>query len=155
MRSSRRAIGQQRHHRVAESGRIPRPDRIPDYGVVGGSGTPYINVSGPNHVLGGATGPPQRLGAALPRAPRLTGALKPLLDVLLNEPDRTVGAAETNRRDPPSLSGVLESSPRHLQPPGKFAWLEQIGHELTCLLLVARCVPTKVAQGPLHLTGYG
>jgi hypothetical protein len=133
MRSLRRALGQQRRHPVAESGRIPRPDRIPDSSVVGGSGTPHINVSGLKNVLGGATGPPQRLGPALPRAPRLTGALEPLFDVLLNESDRAVRTAEANRRDPPILSGVVAPSARHLQPPGDLAWLEQIGHELTCL----------------------
>jgi hypothetical protein len=83
--------------------------------------------------LGGAAGSPQRLGAGLPRAPRLPRALEPLLDVLLDEPDRPIGAAEANRRDSSILGGVVEPGARDLQHAGDLAWLEEIRHDLTCV----------------------
>src|ERR1700756_5536529 len=80
--------------------------------------------------LRGPARSPESLGAALPRAPRLAGALEPLFDVLLNEPDRPVGAAEANRRDPPILGGVVQPGARDLQHAGDLAWLQEIGHDL-------------------------
>jgi hypothetical protein len=57
------------------------------------------------------------------------GALKPLFDVLLNEPDRPFGPAEANRRDPSILGGVIQPGARYLQHAGDLAWFEEIGHE--------------------------
>ena len=85
----------------------------------------------------GPARPPERLGAALPGAPRSTSPVEPLLDVLLNEPDRPAGAAEANRRDAAILGGVVQPGARDLQHARDLARLQEIRHDLTILALSA------------------
>lgn len=111
-------------------GRGVRESLVPDREI---NEQPVVELAVKGVALRGATGPPQRLRAALPRAPLLTGALEPLLDVLLNESDRPVGSAEANRRDPPILGDVVAPGAGDLQHAGDLAWLEEIGHDVTFL----------------------